>query len=143
MSRRLVSLALIAAVIACPWGCIPAVCPAAAGWEDRAAAVTQATAPSPCGCCGEPPLAGPRGDDSDPGDAPRDSSYQGICGGALFAKPLQGDIQPEDSPLPGADHLRWAASPRAPTPALDGGNLAARGANPGRLLRTRYLSFLC
>ena len=144
MYSRTVSLALIAAVVACPlWcgsGCCNAgqCCPQGESSQSDACCVSQTR-----DCCSNADQHGERGSEQ---QAPCQSqtSCQGGCGGAVIEKSVEVDGFSDVFFMPQLD----AHAPVA-TPQLQCGHdrhqqhCCGSDGNHGRGLRTLHMSFLC
>jgi hypothetical protein len=145
MSPRIVSLVLIAAIIACPLWCGNGLCHAGQCCADDACPLIEQVCPihDTAQCCCETSSSrenSPRG--------PRrcqNKACQGVCGGAVFEKPIElPDASTDAFSLP----LIVISIPFALQPAehrllgVEDLPLCHKG-NHGRLLRTLHMSFLC
>lgn len=141
MIARVVSLVQIAATVACPISCGSGLCGAghccSVGQSVAVDHVCPVHATLAC-CCEEPSH-----NEGIPSRCPQ-KPCQGVCGGAVFQKPIelkdcsatlflpliQTDIsfapRLADCGMPNAEH-----------------RCNCHGGNHGRALRTRYMSFLC
>jgi hypothetical protein len=141
MLERIVVLVTIAALIACQMRCCDGQCPAA----NCCSSTPEDSAHESCSgggacCCGRSTSAD---DEHRPRPAPKKPSCQGVCGGAVLAKPaelpngkemiclLQIDLDGTIATLPVARSSSGIA-------------IAFPGeGNHGRKLRTLHMSFLC
>lgn len=141
MFARSISLILIVALIACPLWCGNGACHAHQCCSARQSA-QMCPEHGTCECCCDQPS--PNSPAGEPCRCPDDSACQGICGGAIFEKPCQLDL----------DAAAYFMSPRFDDEAgfqlafcheLDIHHLWHFGesGNYGRSLRTRHMSFLC
>jgi hypothetical protein len=141
MFARTVSLALIAAIVACPMGCGNGLrfvrqCCSAAQDSPQACPVHKTA------CCCRESL--PDGDERCPCESPRKSSCQGICGGAIFERPCEIDDHWNSVVLRLVDAEISTASRPADCCSfgVDHRHDSQRE-NYGRSVRIRHLSFLC
>ncbi len=149
MFARIVSLVLIAAVIACPLSCGTGACHASSCCADHgymsAEPCSQAVCPEHAttdgNCCAE---SSPDSNDPVPPPSPSKSSCQGICGGALFEKPSELDCPDASFFLPplGNDeavvsHLSVCRTDAFRFPAC------VKAGNQGRFVRTMHMSLNC
>lgn len=141
MFHRIVSLILIAAIIACPLWCGVGVCHSAHCCSEESSEPVQDTC---CCCCSdEIPEAPPEQDHRCPCDTSKDSECQGICGGAVFDKPITFNFD-KDFLLPLLAVESPSLNPLVPCCPCDGDDhLSLIAINYGRALRTLHLSFLC
>jgi len=147
MFTRLVSLVLVAAVIACPMWCGNGVCHAdqcciadECGSEEQSSACCPLHAAADC-CTGN---VAQEHDEDAPGRCPNESACQGVCGGAVFEKSceLNGPDGSFFLPTIGHDgstvsllsHFRIVGVQHHPC-------ISAK--NHGRFVRTLHSSFLC
>jgi hypothetical protein len=149
MLARIISLVLIAAVIACPLSCGHGVCcvsqccadaaMVSAEQSSHAACLLQAI--TSCGCCDE---SCPRDDQRNPHPSPGKSSCQGVCGGAVFEKPCELKIVEVEFvlPLTGADSTFVFLLSVDPADRFDFPD-CVRAGNQGRFVRTLHMSLNC
>ena len=142
MFSRAVSLTLMAAIIACPMWCGSGSCHAgqccsAEQTSDRACSVHG----TDCCCCEE---SLPDSDRHCPCESPRESSCQGVCGGAVFEKPreLNDVFDTFVTPLTDSESPVVARLIECNTQGVEH-RWHPRGDNHGRSLRTLHMSFLC
>jgi hypothetical protein len=145
MFSRFVSLGLVAAIIACPLWCGSGMCQAGCCSPGQPSQTDRRDAEPVCECCAEADNDNSsREQRRHPGESPS-KSCQGVCGGAVFEKPLALNA-PSASVvrLPIADASQDAWRP------VDATCIVARhslhhfgGKNLGRALRTLHMSFLC
>ena len=148
MLIRIVSLVLIAAVIACPLSCGAGLChvngPCCADECDSGATCSRAAClqhDEPGGCC-------ERRTDQDEERGPRPWSdeplCQGVCGGAVFEEPCEpaGSDASGFLPLPRNDGLFVSLVAPREMVTFELPNRDRTG-NHGRFMRIRYLSLLC
>jgi hypothetical protein len=149
MRARIISLVLIAAVIACPLSCGQGVCcdSHSCADDDRAAAGRcSETAPakpaaSNCGCCDKSP---DEGDQPDPQPCPDKSSCQGVCGGAVFEKTCELNSADVTSVLSLYDSDSTSDSPHSVYRTDRFSVLkSVRAGNYGRFVRTLHMSLTC
>lgn len=144
MFSRTVSLGLIAAVIACPlWCCdvLGASQCCATGDSEREMGCSRQL--SDC-CCGEeeiPPQTPRRDDDQCPCDT---AGCQGICGGAVLQESAELNLETSAVLLRvidahASESLKLLDCCRHRLEHSPGGCCT----NPGRAIRTLYMSFLC
>ena len=147
MFNRLISLVLIAAVIACPMWCGNGVCPAhqcCAAQECSLDEQSLASCPQhgTVDCCRE--NSSEEHDEDAPCRCPDTSTCQGVCGGAVFEKSCELDgpdipfflpmIENDGSIVSLLAHFRTVGAEHHHC-------LSAR--NHGRFVRTLHSSFLC
>ena len=141
MHARIVTIVLIAAVIACPTWCGRGLCHAgtccSAEQSSEWACPVHGTA-----CCDCDKNSSDSNNDC-PCDVPCDPSCQGVCGGAVFEKPLELNIGMDSSFLPLVAAETPVACQLAESRSHDGDHLLHCGGNHGRSLRTLHMSFLC
>ena len=143
MFFRLFSLVLISAVIACPLWCGPGIGvagPCCSLGSSTAAASCEAQG-IPDGCCqehvGEPLPVEPECPDEFCG-------CQGICGGAVLARPVEVDRNCETRLLPLVDVDSPVSSGFAGSWDYNSDfHCRGSGKNVGRFMRTLHKSFLC
>jgi hypothetical protein len=142
MLARIVSLLLIAAVIACPLECGMGLCEADQCAGNKSSQRSRSTSEAACCCC-EQSLPDSDDDNSSPCDCPENSSCQGVCGGAVFEKLCEPDRAEATCFLPRTDTQTSLVSRLAQCRLVAVGDHAGCGQNQGRMLRTRHMSFLC
>lgn len=159
MFSRIVALVQIAAIVACPLRCGSGLCYAEpCGSQEHASATT--SSPTTCGedssahCCGNESILSPananasanehaRDEPSSPPCPCSDSSCQGVCGGAVFAKPIDLSTVADSIFLPLVDAQVSVDSQFADSRSQIG-EFHWRGSsgNHGRFVRTLHMSFL-
>lgn len=149
MFSRVVSLILIAAIIACPLCCGNGFCL----FGQSAAQQLDSPHPASDHCCSasRSQPTGPS-DEQRPSRCPPHSSCQGVCGGAVFEKTIDLDqtLASLGQPLPGTEARLDArlidANAMDSANAIDSTDRQWQywgSSNFGRSLRTLYLSYLC
>lgn len=148
MFARIVSLVLVAAVIACPMWCSYGLCstgqPCASHEPLSQKQTFDTTSPAQCKCecCEEATL--PTNDEQCPHRCPEESSCQGICGGAVFEKTCELEDLEVTFLLPQTDSDGLNASALAHSLVVRSEQQHHLGAkNYGRIMRTLRSSFLC
>jgi hypothetical protein len=134
MFTRVTAFVLALAVIACPLWCVGGLC------HDSCCPAKQTTSVY-CkkGCCEQP--AHSKG--QLPAAPVDDSNCQGICGGAVFEKPVEVNVDTFCQFLPPAiveAPIAWASSLHA---SEDPWHICASPGNHGRYLRALHASLLC
>lgn len=142
MLARIVSLVLIAAIIACPIWCGNGLCHAG-----RCCSTKQSPSGPTCAirsaafcCCDK---RSPSGDRPHPAESPCKASCQGVCGGAIFEKPclLSTGID--------AFYLTTVVTPVSDMRQMakcrrhGGDQLLCISGDHGRSLRILHMSLLC
>lgn len=148
MLARIVSLVLIAAVVACPLTCGNGLCHAGQCCSEMQASdqVCPAHGTAQC-CCGRASSdedhcpSGDRG----PCRCPGKSSCQGVCGGAVFEKQIELDGASDSSFLSLVDTDTLLVTRVIERRTAHGAehHWHRRGGNHGRSLRALHMSFLC
>ena len=138
MFNRVCSLILVAALLACPLSCSLGNCCA----NQLAAADHVQSTPS-C-CCGSSTCREKQASDSDnslPQPVPEKAPCQGICNGAVVAEAVNwDDVQlVQIQPLP----VVQIELPALPDRQLMQSLIVDHSHSSGRMLRIRYLTFLC
>ncbi len=145
MVNRSIAIVLILAVLACPIWCSVGLCQClhCGTMENSSSKIGCAIEGSAqrCCCCQQ---ESSNNDEQIPSRCPRESSCQGVCGGAVFEKPCElTAVEAACVPLPAlCDDLQ----PRGLTAALCGHRgyeLCGDDPLDGRRLRILYQSFLC
>jgi hypothetical protein len=143
MLERFVVLVTIAALLACPMRCCDDQCSAAHCCSSAPEVASPETCSAQGGgacCCGK--SASADGEDR-PRPAPKKPSCQGVCGGAVLAKPAELPTDNEMICLPQID-LDGAIVTLPAVRSSSGIAVVFPGeGNHGRLLRTLHMSFLC
>jgi len=149
MFARIISLVLIAAVIACPLSCGSGVCHADQCCADRGCVSEEQCSQAVCAghattdgdCCAE--SSHDRGEPI-PAPCPAKSSCQGICGGAVIEKPCKlGSPGASFIHLqPGNDHTFVFQLSVCRTTAFEFPE-CVRAGNQGRFVRTLHMSLNC
>ena len=143
MSAQVVSLLQIAALLVCPMSCGAGYCAdkACCGTIVQDSTDAGQASENSRGCC--QPKPDREADHRSPIRRP-ESSCQGICGGAVFQKPVELNIGTAWAFACLADQtvLVSQSDLELRTPEAKYLQLL-RGGNQGRLLRTRLMSFLC
>jgi len=142
MFPRAVSTVLITAIIACPMWCGDAPCQAgrccsAEHFSHQACCPVHSTDD----CCGKEKPSDP--DNGEPSDAPDKSPCQGVCGGAVFAKPCELNVRVSSSFASFVAIESPVAVQSVISRAVGGEPFLDRGSSHGRWLRTLHMSFLC
>jgi hypothetical protein len=138
MLNRVITLIVIAAIIACPMWCASGLVSCCATGETQSDQVETAGC-----CCRHNSLGETNKPASDNHPKSPEKSCQGVCGGAVLEKPAQWNHgQDREFLLPlvcetsVADALMGSPSQPAACDSLAGGNL-------GHFLRKLHMSFLC
>lgn len=151
MFARSVSLALVAAIVACPIWCHGGLCRVGSCCSAEPSPHQPSSAHSvTCCCCkgcselsdGDESLPG--GDEPEPFRAPDKSSCQGVCGGAVLEKPVSlHHVSPSFFlPLGEAEALAFGHPTDRHFHGLADPGHGRRG-NQGRFMRTLHSSLLC
>ena len=141
MYARTVSIALIAAIIACPMRCGNGLCHAGECCPEEQSSQQSCPTHGTEQCCCDKGSSGSK--DDGPCDLPCESSCQGVCGGAIFEKPLELNDELDSFLLPHIAGETPVACQLAESRYHDGDHLLHCGGNHGRSLRTLHMSFLC
>lgn len=145
MFTHVTTLALIFAVFACPLRCGLGQCEdtSGGGAEVASAAPIERFEHENAGCCCCQPLPTEQKQPA-PRHLPRESSCQGICGGAVLERPCEwtGGDQPCVAPVILSDET-FTCGHLAVTREHQGCERLAWDLNHGRLLRILHQSFLC
>jgi len=140
MLRNVVTYLLMTAMTACPFSCMSG---ATFGCADLVtAAASETSAYRGCACCRLPePQQSEQPENEEPAnDEPaNEEPCQGVCGGAVAEKAVEFDIE--------ADALVVIVEPASPSTSMARVRLCAFDPAvcllSGRVLRTRFMSYLC
>ena len=142
MSPRIISLVQIAAIIACPMWCSSGLCLAdqCCSLKQPAEQVCPAHRSAKCCCCNQ---ESDRDDNRSPCRC-HDKSCQGVCGGAVFQKPIEVS-HTSDGFLPFLNDVDFSF--RAQSAECQMLNLEHppffHSGNHGRFMRALHMSLLC
>ena len=145
MHSRLVSLVLIAAVIACPMWCGNGLCCASECYLSQDVdAAGQASMEGKPNCCCDDEIPSRRPDNRQSPPESTEFSCQGICGGAIFERSVDVDhgshlhcLPLIDDDAPVTAQLADCGSPRSEQ------HRCRSDSNHGRFVRTLHMSYLC
>ena len=142
MFARIVSLVQIAAIIACPMWCDSGLCHAGqcCSVKQSAAQVCPVHGTAKC-CCNQ------KSHDNDDNRGPcrcPGKSCQGVCGGAVFEKPIEVNNASDSFLRPLVEAEISFPLQLAECPTLDvQHHWHCHGGNHGRFVRILHMSFLC
>ena len=149
MFARIVSLVLIAALIACPLSCGSGVCHGSQSCADGGCVAENQCLHPVCSqlatadndCCDE---SSHDSGEPLPHPCPAKSSCQGICGGAVIEKPCEPDTADASTLLPptSTDDAFVSLPSVIPTEIVTSPE-CVRGDNQGRFMRTLHMSLIC
>ncbi|MBC7965358.1 MAG: hypothetical protein H7Z17_05465 [Fuerstia sp.] len=145
MVNQSIALVLILAVLACPIWCSAGLCQSLHGGsmenpKSKIGCAIEGSAQRCCCCQHE----SSNNDEQVPGRCPRESSCQGVCGGAVFEKPCE--LTAAESACVAPPALCDDLQPCGLLTALRGHRgyeLCCDDPVDGRQLRILYRSFLC
>ncbi len=143
MFGRTVSIALIAAVVACPLSCDIGLCNSgqccSIGLSSQQASPVHIAAEC---CCKD---ACSNSEQPEPCRRPSESFCQGVCGGAVFEKPVEIDDASESAMLFTVDTTDASGTRLLERHTTDhvGDHCCSHAGNVGRALRTLHMSLLC
>lgn len=142
MFARCLSLVMIAVVVACPMWCGSGLCCADQCGSKEQSSHQACPRHGSAGCCCEEPS--PDNGDQSPCQCPNTKSCQGVCGGAVFEKPIELNDESGSVFSPLDDTEIFFATQLAECRSLDVEHPWERhGGNLGRFLRTLHMSSLC
>jgi hypothetical protein len=148
MFSRAVSIATIFAIVACPLWCGSGICQAGCCALQSDSHGRKGASEADCDCCCDSAKQShrrPCDESPQPCDSPPNSSCQGVCGGAVIGKSSELDENSTSTiacAVAGFDQV-WPQQLPSLNDFARSGQSPIRGKNPGRVLRTRYMSFLC
>ncbi len=148
MPHQIISMVVVAAVLACPLGCslgsVFAASCCAMVLETPDTTSEPATSDC-CHCCQQPDSTVADNNRDCPEERPEESSCQGVCGGAILGKPCEldniGDVM--NPPLTDAGQSAAASRIAHHHSVPVGEDIDPGGCNYGRSLRALHSSFLC
>jgi len=142
MFARIVFLLQIVAIIACPLWCGNGLCHGGQCCSSKQSSDQICPVHGTDRCCHT--NSSPDRDNRGPCGYPNSSSCQGVCGGAVFEKPIELNDVSDSFFLPKIDTEFGFVSQLAGCRSLDvEHHRHCLGGNYGRLLRTLNMSFLC